>query len=300
VYNTRMFRYVFPLLLVAGLNGCAHQRGSPLAGAPAVDIDTAAQVYQDAGMREQVRASLGVMPAHIRQMFEADSAAAMNEEQLAAVTAAAQRGFRIDVFEAPALRALASNLDADSVREIEQFLSSDLGKRMVAADVALANLDEAKIDKVMSGETAAPSTPQRDELFAKLEVASRSTESTVQIFISMGTAVALGTAIGSGMDQGPVEERARKSGEAGRAELEKSMREPMRRYMAYDYRDFSDADLRHILAFLDSTPGKRYVSAYTASLDAGFDAMGKRCGEQLGDRLRELAMAKLATKSAAK
>ena len=75
------------------------------------------------------------------------------------------------------------------------------------------------------------------------------------------------------------------------------MREPMRRYIAYDYRDFSDADLKHMLDFCNRASGKRYVSAYIASLGAGFDAMGKRCGEQLGDSLRELAMAQLATET---
>jgi hypothetical protein len=278
-----MIRFSWLLLLAA----------NAYAAVPAVDIETAAQIYQQAGMREQVRASLATMPAHIRQLFEGNTTGSLSESQSAAVTAAAEHGFRIDVFEAPALSALAANLDADTVKKADAFLSSDLGKRMVAADVALANFSEAQTDKIMSGQTVAPSTPQRDALFSKLEAASHSTESTVQIFLSMGTAVALGTAIGAGIDPGPVEERARKSGESRRSSLEDDMREPMRRYIAYDYRDFSDADLKHLLSFLQSTAGKRYVLAYTASLGAGFDAMGKRCGEQVGDSLRELAMAQL-------
>jgi hypothetical protein len=75
--------------------------------------------------------------------------------------------------------------------------------------------------------------------------------------------------------------------------LVQNMREPLRRYLVYSYRDMSDADLKHLLAFLESPPGKRYVSAYIASLGAGFDAMGRRCGEQLGESLRELAQAQL-------
>ena len=292
MYNTTMSRFGFPLALAAVL------LATSLQATPAVDIETAAQVYQDAAIREQVRASLGAMPAHIRQLYENNVAAPFSDAQLAAVTAAAKRGFRIDVFEAPALSALAANLDSDTAKKATAFLSSDLGKRMVAADVALAGLEEAQLDKIMSGEIVAPTTPQRDALFAKLEAASRSTESTVQIFLSMGTAVALGTAIGAGLDPGPVEERFRKSGEATRSDLEKTMREPLRRYMAYDYRDFSDADLKHLLEFLQSAAGRRYVSAYIASMGAGFDAMGRRCGEQIGDSLRELAIAQLDTESA--
>ena len=55
----------------------------------------------------------------------------------------------------------------------------------------------------------------------------------------------------------------------------------------------SDSDLKHLLAFLESPAGKRYVTAYNASMGAGFDAMGRRSGEQLGESLRELAQAQL-------
>jgi len=260
----------------------------------AVDIEGAASLYQAAAMREQVRASLGAMPEHIRQLFAADASAKMTEPQLAAVTAAAARGFRIDIFEVPALQALAANLDLSTLNKIDAFLESDLGKRMVAADVAEAKIGEANIDKVMNGEITAPSTPKRDALFDKLERATRSAESTVQIFLDMGQAVAVGTAVGSGMDPVAVGERARKSGEASRAGLEENMRLPMRRFMAYGYRDMSDSDLKQLLAFLESAPGKRYVAAYNASMGAGFNAMGRRTGEQLGETLREMAQADLA------
>ena len=115
----------------------------------------------------------------------------------------------------------------------------------------------------------------------------------MDIFLSMGQAVAVGTAIGSGLDQKSVAERAQKSGEASRAGLEHDMREPMRRFLAYSYRDMCDSDLKHLLAFLESPAGARYVNAYNAAMGAGYDAMGRRTGEQLGESLRELAQASL-------
>jgi hypothetical protein len=283
-----MFRFA----LLLGLAGLAH------AGVPPVDIDSAAQLYQEAAIREQVRASLGSMPGHIRKLFQGNTSTPLTDTQLDAVNLAATRAFRIDVFEAPALSAFAANLNADTLKKAEAFLTTDTGKRMVAADLGLASLSDADADKVMNGEISAPSTPQRDALFEKLERAERSAESTVQILLTMGTAVATGTAVGSGMDPGPVEQRARKSGEASRQTLEQNMLEPTRRYLAYGYRDLSDADLKRMLSFLQSTAGKQYISAYLASLGAGFYAMGRRCGEQLGESLRELAMAQLATESA--
>ncbi len=254
-----------------------------------IDFDTGAKIYQAAAVRDQVRASLGAMPNRIRQMFAADAAAHFNDSQLAAVSAAAEKGFRISVFEPSALAALAAKIDSSSAKKALAFLASDLGKRMVSADVEVATLDEPTIDKIMSGELSAPSTPKRDALFAKLETASRSTESTVQIFLAMGKAVAIGTAIGGGLDPVAVGERSRKSADSGRVEMEKGMDLPLRRYMAYGYRALSDSDLKKLLAFLQSTSGKQYVDAYIAALTAGYDAMGRRCGEQLGESLRELA-----------
>jgi hypothetical protein len=179
------------------------------------------------------------------------------------------------------------------VAKSQAFLASELGRRVVTADVALATLGETNIDKVMNGQITAPSTPKRDILFDKLERATHSTESTVQIFLNMGQAVAVGTAIGSGMDPAVVQDRARKSGEASRAGLEENMRLPMRRFMAYGYRDLSDSDLQHVLSFVLSTTGKHYVAAYNEAMGAGFDAMGRRTGEQLGESLRELALAEM-------
>ena len=291
MYNTNMLRFA----LLVGLVGL----GSLVqAGVPPVDMDTAAQLYQEAAIREQVRASLGSMPGQIRKLFQGNTSTPLTDAQLDAVNLAATRAFRIDVFDAPALNAFAANLDSDTLKKAEAFLETDVGKRMVAADLRLASLSDADADKVMNGDISAPSTPQRIVLFEKLERAERSAESTVQILLTMGTAVAAGTAVGSGIDPVPVEQRARKSGEAGRQTMQENLREPMRRYLAYGYRDLSDADLKQVLSFLQSSAGKQYISAYLASLGAGFYAMGRRCGEQLGESLRELAMAQLATESA--
>ena len=62
MYNTRMSRFAFLLSLAVMANAAA---------AP-VDIDTAAQLYQAAAIREQVRASLGSMPGAIAPRRAAD------------------------------------------------------------------------------------------------------------------------------------------------------------------------------------------------------------------------------------
>ena len=91
-------RWVTLLLIAASSNAGA---------VTPVDIGTAATVYQDAAIRQQVRSSLVNMPTQVRRLFESETSAKLSDVQLTAVTEAAKRGFRIDVFEAPAPRCLA-------------------------------------------------------------------------------------------------------------------------------------------------------------------------------------------------
>ncbi len=277
---------ILSLLLFAAFSANALAAGS------AVDIDTAGEVYLAAGIREQVSASLPSMPKKMRELFASESSNKLSPQQLDAVTAAAKHGFRIDVFEPLALAAFAANLDPETVAKSLKFLASGTGKRMVKADVALAQLDETTIDKVTSGEITAPSTPARAALFDKLEQAAESTESAVQIYLAIGRAVAVGTAMGSGLDLADAQQRVGKAEPlSSTVDLARSMQVPLGRYLAYGYRDLSRSDLKKILAFLDSKAGKTYVHAYIAAMSAGFDSMGRRCGERIGESWREIALA---------
>ena len=264
-----------------------------LAAGSAVDIDTAGEVYLAAGIREQVNASLPSMPQKMRELFASESSHKLSDQQLDAVTAAAKHGFRIDVFEPLALAAFAANLDPATVAKSLKFLASGTGKRMVKADIALAELDETTIDQVTSGKLAAPSTPARDALFKQLEQAADSTGAAVQIYLTIGRAVAVGTAMGSGLDLADAQQRVGKADTAASAaDLARSMQVPLGRYLAYGYRDLSRSDLKKILAFLNSQAGKTYVHAYIAAMSAGFDSMARRCGERIGESWREIALAR--------
>jgi hypothetical protein len=135
--------------------------GPLYAAQSSVDFDTAATVYQAAAVRAQVRASLATMPAKIRRLYAAEDSQALSEEQLAAVEAGAVHGFRIALYEPPAIAALAAGLTAIAAREALAFLRSSAGQHMVAADVALAQADEASLDKISSGELTAPTSAER-------------------------------------------------------------------------------------------------------------------------------------------
>jgi hypothetical protein len=266
--------------------------GTLYAAQPGVDFETAATVYQAAAGREQVRASLASMPEKVRRLYTADDSSTLSDEHLAAVESGAKYGFRIDVFEPPAIAALAIGLTPAAARESLEFLHGSAGQHMVAADVALAQADDATQDRIASGELAAPASAEREALFDRIAIATSSVDSAVQIYLAIARGLAMGTAIGSGTDPIAAEQRvARKADAATRADIAARMRDPLRRSVAYGYRELSTADLRRMLAFFGTKSGQTYVSAYVAAMNAGFDAMARRCGERIGERWREILAA---------
>lgn len=280
-----MIRLGLLLLLCASAGAAESEAG----------FNTAAEVYQAAEVRAQVRASLGSMPEKMRRLYSADDSGSLSEEQLAAVEISATHGFRIDVFEPAAIAAMAASLDAPAAKGALDFLHSVGGQRMVAADVALAQEGETTLDKISSGELAVPANPERDAILVKIEVATHAVDSAVQIYLAIARALAIGTAIGGGLDPIAADERAAKNSDSAvRATIAQRMQGPLRRSLAYGYRDLSTADLRNMLTFLGTKAGKKYMLAYIAAMNAGFDAMGRRSGERIGERWRELAMAQRA------
>jgi hypothetical protein len=278
VYNDSMLRSLCLALtlLFAGVRAFA-----------VVEIDTAGRIFEAAAVREQVRASLASMPKRIREMFAAQSSTQWTDAQLAAIGSAAEKGFRIDVFEPAALKAFADNIEPKAAEKTLQFLKSPLGLRMVTADRAIATLAEAQIDDILTGKIPQTTDAKRLAAIDQLERASHSAESTVEVFLTLGRAVAVGTAIGTGNDPVKVEAELLKDSESGRPQMVESMRESMRRYLNYGYRELSTGDLNHLTSFLQSRAGKAYVQAYTAALSKGYETMGKRCGEEIEDSLAE-------------
>ena len=269
-------------LLLLGLSATV------LAAPPSVTIDAAGRLYLAAGMREQVSASLDGMPQKLRRMFVSESQGKLDAARLSAVTAAAKHTFRIDVFEPSALAAFAAHLDPATVESTLAFLASPTGRRMVAADVALAKLDPAATDAVANGKVAAPTTPQRAALFQRIAAVTRATDSAAEVYMTMGRSLAVGKAMGYGLDLKDARASVGKKTPPP-ADLLSSLAVPLERYVAYDYRDLSDADLRNMLAFFDSAAGKTYVNASIEALVAGYRSMSRRCGERIGESWREIA-----------
>ncbi len=251
-----------------------------------VDAATAARVYAASETREQMRPAYKAMPAQMRKIFAMRGS--FTEERLAAVEVATEASFREEVFEPVVLSSLAANLDSATATKTLEFLGGSLGRRLMAAQLALARLDQTDTDKIMLGESEMPSTPQRDAIVVQIEQAAKTAETTAAIFMTMEQAVFNGSVLGAGDKPAPENERLRKQREARRIEIETQMREPLHRFLAYGYRDLSNDELAQILDFVRSTEGRSYVQAYFLALQSGYEAMGKSCGIEIGKKWRAI------------
>ena len=251
-----------------------------------VDAATAAQVYAAAETREQMRPAYRAMPTQMRKIFAMRGS--FTEERLAAVEAATETSFREEIFEPVVIGALATNLDSETASKALEFLGGSLGRRLMAAQIALARLDQADTDRIMLGETAVPSTPQRDAMIVQIEQAAKTAETTAAIFMTMEQAVFDGSVLGTGNNLSPENERLRKKKEVRRVEIESQMREPLRRFLTYGYRDLSNDELAQILNFIRSTEGRSYVQAYFVALQEGYEAMGKSCGIEIAKKWQSI------------
>ena len=251
-----------------------------------VDAATAAQVYAAAETREQMRPAYKAMPAQMRKIFAMRGS--FTEERLAAVEIATEASFREEIFEPTVLISLATNLDPGTASKTLEFLGGSLGRRLMAAQIAIARLDQSDADKIMLGETEVSSTPQRDAIITQIEQAAKTAETTAAIFMTMEQGVLDGSILGTGKKVPPENERLRKEKEARRIEIESQMREPLRRLLAYGYRDLSNDELAQILDFIQSTEGRNYIQAYFVALQAGYEAMGKSCGIEIAKKWRAI------------
>ena len=180
-----------------------------------VDIDTAAKIYQDAAHARTGARLVGNDAGADTQMFSARRlGAALRSSSSPRSRPPPSAAFASTCSRRRRCTRSPQNLDAATVTKSEGIPGERSGPAHGGRRCRRGDARRSQIDKIMNGELAAPSTPKRDALVDKLEHASRSTESTVQIFLSMGQAVAIGTAIGSGLDPS--------SGRRARAQIRRS------------------------------------------------------------------------------
>ncbi len=185
---------------------------------------------------------------------------------------------------------LAASLSADDVKAMNAFFDSDLGARIVKAEIAGGTL---KVQNEISANAQAlvaeaRKDPERvavfmhiDKMLNTSELSTRSSESLLRAM-----AVAMAENGPTPPDPGKLAE-ANQHIDAMHGALLKQIRTMMLATAERIYRDFSTAEMKTYAEFLGSPPSQVMYAAFSSVMDGFYVETGTRVGQELAAAMRQ-------------
>jgi len=220
--------------------------------------DSAAELIEKSGVKLQIEK----MPEMLNQQI------AMMERQGGPMPSGMRQRFRDAALKShdpklllPRVTAgVAEAIPPEDRHEILKFLDSPLGRKVIAAENAMAS-NEA-MDKLEKEGPALMEKLMKDDvrlaLIQSLDKATRATDMATDLNIATALATEYGLISQSNMPQKPSFEQLRSAYEQRRLPIRMQMAQVVLTGMAMSYRDLSNEELAGYLAFANSPVGKKY------------------------------------------
>ncbi len=265
-----LVRLFFPVLLSVLLF-----TGTMVAASTTMD-----ELYQKSGLREQL---LYIGPSMLedfdKSMKELD--ASQRTPDLIQVTEAIRdlmaKSYSVDTLKDVVLREYEANLTPDEINKVLAWLDSPLGKKSTQLDVESSKPElEPQIQAFIAEVDRKPPPESRMNLVVEYERTTSLTEATVSLLLGMQIATAVAyNALMPPEQQMPVSELS-EAAERNRTMLEGTLRPELISRILYTYQSLSDQELKQLIEFEASTPGKKFTRTSLAGIQkAMVDATGK-------------------------
>ncbi len=185
---------------------------------------------------------------------------------------------------------LAASLSADDVKAMDGFFDSDLGARIVKAEIAGAALSVQ--DEINAHSDAlvaeARKDPQRAAVFERIDKLLSTSELSARSSESLLRAMAIAMAEGGPTPPDPdALAQANRRIDAMHGALVTQIRTMMLATAERIYRDFSTAEMETYAEFLGSPPSQVMYAAFSRVMDGFYVKTGKRIGEELAAAMRQ-------------
>lgn len=185
---------------------------------------------------------------------------------------------------------LAASLSDDDVTAMNAFFNSDLGSRLVTAEIAAAALpvQEEIADNADALVAEARKEPRRAAVFARIDRLLNSSELSARSSESLLRAMAVAMA-----DAGPASPDADRLAAvdqriaAMHATLVDQARTMMLAGAQRIYRGFSTAEMERYAGFLETPPSQIMYAAVNGVMQGFYAETGRRIGEELAAALRQ-------------
>ena len=185
---------------------------------------------------------------------------------------------------------LAASLSDEEVKAMDAFFDSDLGSRLVKAEIAgsaisVQNEISANAEALVA---AAHKDPERAAVFERIDTMLKTSELSARSSESLLRALSVAMA-----ESGPVPPDPAKLAEANRRI--DAMHEPLVKQISAMmlataervYRDFPTAEMQTYADFLASPPSQVVYAAFAGVMKGFYVETGKRIGEELAAAMRQ-------------
>jgi hypothetical protein len=229
-----------------------------------------------AGLRPEYE----VVGENLAAQFEAD--ADLEAATRARLARAARRAFGADELLADLRAELLARSDERAIREANAWLRSELGRRVRAAQAAVADDDgAAHAARYARSLSRRPPRAERLAQIRRLDAASRRTETAVDAAVALATASLLARNAVRGSPLPELELR-RAVAARGRAEYARKLPPATTAVALWTFEPFADGELANVIAHFESPAGRRRVDAVHVALLASYEKATQRLLAELG------------------
>jgi hypothetical protein len=263
--------------LIAALIACAGL-ASPGLGAAADPVD---ELMQKSGLWKQIGEFEPTMQAGIAQSQPGGKP--LDEDALRALRRAAAAGYAPERMRAAVRAQMARELAPRDIREVMAWLSTDLGRRITAAEEKASEPAQAQRLADAGARMLAKMPRSRRALLERLVTATRAAEFNASLLIDTTVGVMRGIELVTPQDgDNPGAEEVIAGIEARKPALIEAMRAESAAAFAVAYESLRDADLRKYVRFAESPLGGRYHDVTSRALESALADGAQEMGRQLG------------------
>lgn len=248
------------------------------------------EVYTKSGMEKQLQQLPLVIQAAVDQALrEGHLLEQLPRQVTSAISALAPVAFASENLKEVVLSHLKEKLAAQDIKKVLKWLDSPLGKKCAQLEEAAATPEAlTEMRRYAAAIKGSPPKKERLAVLRKLDIASRATETAVEVALSTQVAVALAANYTLPLEQQSSIDTIKQTLKRVRSLVEAEARKETLASLLYTYRNLTETQIRQYIEFLSSPAGSKYTEVYNAALKKALWEGNIRWGKAIGEALEQI------------
>lgn len=255
--------------------------------------DLIREVFVKSGLEKQIQEIHSAMESGFDKALNEDAdLEQMPKHILTEIRRLIGVSYRSDVISQVVLKQIQNHVSQDDLKSVLQWLDSPLGKKCVELENAASTPEALKeIDEFARQLEKSLPAPERLRLLQEFDTAAKVTEAAIEISWNTQLAVALAIALATPSEHEVTIPEVRKELEAGRAQLEASVRADILVTLLYTYRSLTNAELVKYITFSKLEASGRFNDAVIAGIKAAMMDCSNKWGNAVAEAIKSGAAA---------